>query len=86
MNEKLAQELDAAMAAARAKGGARRISRRAELRQCVVVNNSGGLLTPEGEYVIPADCWTYSAEWRNHRECFRGRTLIRLPIIYKPWI
>ena len=86
MNEKLKQELYAAMDAARARGGARRISKRSELRECVVATNSGGLLTPEGEYVVPADCWDYSAEWNNHRECFRGRTLIKLPIIYKPWV
>lgn len=86
MNETLTEELHAAMDAARARGGARRISKRSELRQCVVATNSGGLLTPDGEYVVPADCWQYSAEWRNHRECSRGRTLIKLPIIYKPWV
>ena len=85
MNEKLEREVDAAMAAARARGGARRISRRAELRACVVVDCCGGLLTPAGEYVIPDHCWQYSAEWRNHRECSRGRTIIALPIVYKPW-
>lgn len=85
INEKLAQEIDAAMAAARARGGARRISKRSELRLCDVVDSCGGLLTPEGEYVVPGDCWDYSAEWNNHRELSRGRTLIKLPIIYKPW-
>ena len=83
MNE---NEVAAASAAARARGGARRISKRSELRECDVVDNCGGLMTPEGEYVVPADCWDYSAEWRNHRELSRGRTLIKLPIIYKPWV
>ena len=83
MNE---NEVAAAFAAARARGGARRISKRSELRECDVVDNCGGLMTPEGEYVVPADCWDYSAEWRNHREFSRGRTLIKLPVVYRPWI
>ena len=77
--------VEAAMEKARAAGGARRISKRSELRLCAVVDSCGGLLTPEGEYVVPGDCWDYSAEWNNHRELSRGRTLIKLPIIYKPW-
>ena len=85
MNAKLAQEIDAAMAAAIAAGGARRISKRSELRQCVVVDDCGGLLTPDGEYVVPADCWDYSAV-RNHRECSRGRTVLKLPVVYRPWV
>jgi len=78
--------VEAAMAAARARGGARRISKRSELRLCDVVDNSGGLLTPEGEYVIADTAWSTSAEWRNHREFSRGRTLIKLPVVYRPWI
>ena len=78
--------VEAAMEKARAAGGARRISKRSELRLCAVVDSCGGLLTPEGEYVVPGDCWDYSAEWNNHRELSRGRTLIKLPIIYKPWV
>jgi len=83
MNE---NEVAAASAAARARGGARRISRRSELHECVVVDCCGGLLTPEGEYVIPDDSWQYSAEWRNHRECRRGRTVLKLPVVYRPWV
>ena len=79
------KEIELAKDAARARGGARRISKRSELRLCDVVDNCGGLMTPEGEYVVPADCWDYSAEWRTHRECSRGRTLLRLPVVYKPW-
>ena len=78
--------VEAAMEKARAAGGARRISKRSELRLCDVVDNCGGLMTPEGEYVIADTAWNISAEWRNHREFSRGRTLIKLPVVYRPWI
>lgn len=80
------KEIELAKAAARARGGARRVTKRSELRLCDVVDSCGGLMTPAGEYVIADTAWNISAEWRNHREFSRGRTLLRLPVIYRPWV
>lgn len=72
--------LDAANKAA-TNGGARRISSRRELRECVVADACAGLLTPDGEYVLAAPCWSIGAETREGtREFGRGRTVVTLPV------
>jgi hypothetical protein len=65
-----------------AERGARRITRRSELRECTLVDSCGGLLTPEGEYVLAAPCWGVGAEYGGRREYWRldGRTVISLPV------
>jgi hypothetical protein len=71
---------DAADKAA-ANGGARRISKRSELRECIA-DSCGGLRTPAGEYVLAAWCWEIGAETRDKtREYWRGRTVIVLPVL-----
>lgn len=74
--------ITAAAEAATERGGARRVTKRSELRECVVVDSCGGLLTPEGEYVYAAPCWGVDAEYRGRREFWRldGRTVISLPV------
>lgn len=65
-----------------AEGGARRVTKRSELRECVVADSCAGLMTPAGEYVLAAPCWGIGAEGRDGtREFWRGRTLIVLPVV-----
>ena len=70
------------IAVIQAERGARRITKRSELRECVVTDSCGGLLTPEGEYVLAAPCWGVGAEYGGRREYWRldGRTVISLPV------
>lgn len=67
----------------RAEYGARRVTKRSELRECVVTDSCGGLLTPDGEYVLAATCWGVGAEYGGRREYWRldGRTVISLPVV-----